>query len=106
MMCRPFIKNWKLAASWELASSDESRAICRFEKMLAPGAGQNHVKRFGDQGDVQPHAPRINIFKIEFYIVVKGRALAAVDLPQSGQSGNNFQAAKMFHRVLFEFIGD
>jgi len=79
------------------------RESCRLD--LSASTGKHHGNGTHNDLEVEPDAPIIDIGHVERDVTGEGWVLAALDLPEAGDSGSHVETAQVVEIVLAHFAG-
>src|ERR1017187_10620677 len=69
-------------------------------------AGQDDGHGAGEDFEVEPEGPVVDILEVEFHPLVEADLVAAADLPDAGEAGLHGEAAAMPRIVVLDLAGD
>lgn len=72
---------------------------------LCAGAGEDYYEGAGENLEVEPDDPLVDVSHIKRDVVIEGGVLAGLHLPEAGDAGHDVEAAQVVELVLANLAG-
>src|SRR6185295_5125665 len=86
------------------AGTEFRSEICPLEATLGTASMQDHEHRLPQNPEVQSQTPVLDVFQVEGHVPLKRWVAPGGDLPQSGDSRGDVEAAQMLQAILPEVV--